>query len=270
MTCLSEAKIENGMRILVDSIFVGGTELPITTLFPQDFENANLNRILIAYGGTKDELFSDKVKNFWGPVLTGLGFVVHCFDYRSNLNASRFYEYGLNDRLIDLASVSAGLKGSFFGRSISNPFSSFPLSIMGVSMGGYLAAFVAAEFAGIIDKLILVAPAAYNDAALSPDIKFGPDFSQIIRRPNSWRSSSVFSRAAPKIKADCLIVTFENDDVVPSLIPTLYVSNLSSAVQGARFIESRVVTGSPGHKGTFDNTDRRDKIARLISDFFTG
>ncbi len=265
--CLNDARLENGMRVVEESLSVEGVKLPIVTLSPLDFENANLDRILIVYGGTTEEGFHKKVKSFWGPILTSMGFIVHCFDYRSNLNASKFHEYGLYDRLVDTRRVLQALKSpDIFSAA---PFSAFPLSIMGVSMGGYLAAIVAAEYPKLVHKLILVAPAAYNDACLSPDVKFGPNFRNIIRRLNSWRSSSVFNDAAPNISADCLIVAFPDDKIVPRQIPNLYLAGLDSAVHGSRFLKLRTIQDSPGHRGTFDNTDRRKKIALLISEFFT-
>ncbi len=95
--------------------------------------------------------------------------------------------------------------------------SSEQLSLIGFSMGAYVAALAAQAHA--IPRLGLAIPAAYASAAYQ--VPFGPDFSQILRTPRSWENSDAFDVIA-SYRGHLLVVSAEQDAVVPAEIPARY------------------------------------------------
>ncbi|OHB17635.1 MAG: hypothetical protein A2734_00215 [Parcubacteria group bacterium RIFCSPHIGHO2_01_FULL_40_30] len=211
--------------------------------------------IVIIYGGSKNENLRMVVANSLGVRLVDLGFNVYCFDFRSNLDASRFDEFGLYDRLEDAREVVKWILDST--RS--------PVSLMGVSMGGPLAVAIASEFGCKIKNLFLVAPAAYTHKAMKPEVKFGPRFRKIIRKPESWHETASFKEAR-KVSASTLVIKFDKDKVVPDEIPTAYFQNIGQETElGSLHVELKSLEGP--HSGTFTNSQRQKDIIRAIREF---
>ncbi len=90
-----------------------------------------------------------------------------------------------------------------------------PTALFGSSMGAYVA-IRALEFLPSVSRLVLVVPGVYDPVAY--DAPFGPGFSAIIRRPDSWADSDAFARLAA-FSGDTLIVAAEEDRVIPHAIP---------------------------------------------------
>lgn len=91
-----------------------------------------------------------------------------------------------------------------------------PGFLMGNSMGAYVALHIAAHYQPA--ALILAVPGIYTPAAWATP--FGPEFSQIIRQPDSWRDSDAFSLIAT-YTGKLLLVVAEQDEVIPRAIPEL-------------------------------------------------
>lgn len=252
-----------------------GTDIPILTLRPDDKKAERGQRILIIYGGSEKENQRQKIAGFWGKTLTDCGFILHCFDFRSNLSRKRFKEFGLYDRLEDVREVFRWLRSASSGSAGGYPAYQMPLSVMGVSMGGYLAALLAAENPFLMHSLILVAPAAYHDQACQPGVCFGPAFRQAISEPEfGWRNCGAFERAR-YIAADCLLVAYENDEIVPREIPDAYHRNIHAARNKVlrahgypEYVSRYEVLPGFTHRGTFDNAVKRKRITRILCDFF--
>lgn len=85
---------------------------------------------------------------------------------------------------------------------------------IGVSMGAYNAIKLSQLLN--LDTLILIVPAVYTPQAY--DINFGDKFSQIIRHQNSWQNSDAWD-ILNQFKGNLLIISAENDEVIPSEIP---------------------------------------------------
>ena len=90
-----------------------------------------------------------------------------------------------------------------------------PSVLFGSSMGAYVA-IRAVERLPNVSRLILVVPGVYDPAAY--EAPFGPEFSAIIRRPDSWANSDAFDRLA-EFSGETLIVAAEEDRVIPRAIP---------------------------------------------------
>lgn len=264
------------MHVVEDCLPFKGAHIPILTLVPHESIPRSGQRLLIVYGGSRKPEQRKKIASFWGESLTSLGFIVHCFEFRSNIDAERFHEFGLHDRLEDTRAVYRYLRSTSYAQNDENRFFQLPLSIMGVSMGGYLAARVAAEFAYYLHALILIAPAAYHDEACKSDVTFGPGFKRAITHPpNGWRQCEAFKQART-IAADCLIVAYEYDEIVPREIPEAYRHHMhvlrNNVLREHNFpdyvLRYEVLSGFK-HKGTFNNPEKRKKIRQILSEFFS-
>lgn len=85
-----------------------------------------------------------------------------------------------------------------------------PLTLIAASMGAYTAIKLTEMFS--VNNLVLMVPAVYTPKAY--DIEFGPEFSAIIRVPNSWQDSDAFS-ILKGFTGNLLIIAAENDHVIP-------------------------------------------------------
>jgi len=85
-----------------------------------------------------------------------------------------------------------------------------PFSLLGASMGAYTAVKLLETYP--IDSLILFVPAMYDIAAYS--IPFGPEFTRIIRKPQSWVTSDAW-KILQMFHGQLLLITAEQDDIIP-------------------------------------------------------
>ena len=93
------------------------------------------------------------------------------------------------------------------------------LALVGFSMGAYVAVKAAAQLG--VPRLCLAIPAAYATQAYQ--VPFGPQFSQILRTPDSWVNSDAFDLVAD-YTGHLLVLSAEEDSVVPSEIPHTYLT----------------------------------------------
>ncbi|UCF93686.1 MAG: alpha/beta fold hydrolase [Desulfobacterales bacterium] len=95
-----------------------------------------------------------------------------------------------------------------------------PLSVIAASMGAYTAVKLLEHYP--IATLILLVPAMY--AAEAYHVPFGPQFSEIIRRPQSWQRSDAWDLLAT-YTGRLLIVAAEKDKIIPTgVIQKIYAS----------------------------------------------
>lgn len=218
--------------------------------------NSERGSVVIIYGGSKDENFRFRVADSLGEKLVGLDFNVYCFDFRSNLDAGRFYEFGLYDRLCDAREVVCRVLET----------EKAPLSLMGVSMGGPLAVSIASELGDKIKNLFLIAPAAYHSDAMKPEVKFGSQFSEAIGKgkpEENWHNSN----SLEEIKNVCtniLVIKFREDEVT-ILQPKAYFDNIGPQATRTRNVRMVILEGP--HNGTFTLPQRQEDIIGAIRDF---
>lgn len=110
-----------------------------------------------------------------------------------------------------------------------------PISLIASSMSGY----VALKLTELIEigNLVLIAPAVYSKKAYS--VPFGPEFSNIIRQPYSWRDSDAWEILS-NYKGNLLILAAENDQVIPEEI----IERIYASAQGAKFRKIVIVKGA--------------------------
>lgn len=266
---------ERERSFLLKETMVAGA-IPLVTICP--VVGGLLHELLVIYGGTKEKDFRKVVKVNWAEELASLGYQVYCFDFRSNL-AEDFYQFGLFDRIMDTARVTNWL--------LNRPFK-YPLTLVGVSMGGHIATQLAGELGNKIANLILVAPAAYHDKAVQPNVKFSPPetwkdnnnpagkFTRIIKGyvedgdltgryfPGGWKESSVFSMAR-RVTVPTLVIRFTQDEVAGE-VPHVYFESFLR--RGADFDGlSRMVVRPGGHGGTFTDPERIEFLLKEIVNF---
>lgn len=86
------------------------------------------------------------------------------------------------------------------------------ICLIGTSMGGHVAALLAAEHSQAIKGNVFLNAAAYS--AEAEEQSFGPNFSETIRKPEAWRTSRVF----PALRAaslPTLVIYGDGEEVVP-------------------------------------------------------
>ena len=88
------------------------------------------------------------------------------------------------------------------------------LTIIGFSMGAHNALHVSSQIP--VGRLGLIIPAVYSPEA--EFMAFGPTFTSCIRRNKSWENSDCFS-IIRRFKGKLLIISAENDRVIPAEIP---------------------------------------------------
>lgn len=213
--------------------------------------------VVVIYGGSTEENFRFTVSDFLGEKLAGLGFDVYCFDFRSNLDASRFYEFGLYDWLLDAREVVKWVLEK----------EKSPISLMGISMGGPLAVTIASELGDKIKNLFLIAPAAYHRDAMKPGVKFGPQFSKIIGKgklEETWHETNSFEESKD-VCANSLILQFREDQIVPRQILIDYWHNIGSRANRRQNIRLTTLEGL--HNGIYTNSQRQKDIIVAVRNF---
>lgn len=102
-----------------------------------------------------------------------------------------------------------------------------PLSVIASSMSGYVSIKLT-EFLDI-ENIALLAPAVYTSEAYS--VSFGLRFSEIIRKPYSWRDSDVW-KTIGNYTGNLLIFAAEKDQVIPvKVIAGIYNSALKASTK---------------------------------------
>lgn len=108
------------------------------------------------------------------------------------------------------------------------------LSVCGFSMGAHVALELLKT--ARIANLVLFYPAIYPPAAY--DVPFDARFSEVIRRPNGWRTADVLEPLA-HFQGDLLIVTGDSDEVIPAGVVPL----IEEVAQKARRQRTIVIPG---------------------------
>lgn len=95
-------------------------------------------------------------------------------------------------------------------------------TLISFSMSGEIAIRLAAIPENNIENLVLFAPALYDAAAFS--VEFGPEFTEMIRKPFSFRQSQALS-ALKKFHGRLTLVLPEHDEVIPKEVAELILAN---------------------------------------------
>ena len=135
-----------------------------------------------------------------------------------------------------------------------------PRIVVGVSMSGEIAVRLAVDKGNRISGLVTIVGAAYDPAAY--EVPFGPDFTRILRKHESWRKSEIFS-TIPSFSGCLAVIQAGEDEVVPSVIGCDLIRNASRAEHA----ELLVLPGiSHAITAAIDNDARmKHDVARAIA-----
>lgn len=129
-----------------------------------------------------------------------------------------------------------------------------PLKVLAASMSGHTA--VQLTRFRRIEAMALVVPAMYSSRAY--EVEFGPDFSKIIRAPDSWRDSDGWEILG-RYEGRLLVVAGGDDRVIPPEVVRMYHDSARRA--SGRVL--RVVEGY-GHMLFTEMRDRGDEGLKTI------
>lgn len=206
-------------------------EIPVSLCISNLTQSQNI--FLIIYGGSTG-FNQGKLTNF-KKRLSLNGISTASFDFRGITEATKnhFFKFGLSSRVKDTRAVITEIK---------KRLPDYNISLIGVSMGGY----IAAQCLDLeIKNLILAAPAAYHKNAIEKNITFGSDFSKLIRKQSSWRESDAFEKVK-KFKGRILIIGYENDEIIPFDVLKKYFNSATSKDR------SFIIVKGYEHRGTFE------------------
>lgn len=193
---------------------VGGSRIPISVFANQPYaQTMNTPLVLIIYGGA--EQFTQDELDLMKTAFVDRGMFAAGFNFRGHItgDSRTFSETGLHTRIEDARAVLDLLTRAY-------PLA--PISVLAVSMGSYVGTFLDTDK---IKNLILVGPAAYHPDAVAGKVNFGPDFTSIITKENSWADSDGFKNIGTFTKSSLLVMRFEYDEKIPPKIPELYFAN---------------------------------------------
>ncbi len=237
--------VDRQLRITVEDVRINISLCSDSDLMPTTSPDV----CLIIYGGSRD--FSQEKLRGIKNLLAVNGFVAASFDFRGmGEDSENFANTGLHTRIKDTRAVF---------RQILFAYPTSRFFILGVSMGGYIATFLnPRDIAG----LVLVAPAAYDAAAVQKKINFGHDFSSLIRAENSYLKSDAFARMEKFRLVRTAIISFEEDEVVPAAVTDRYFASHPGSPDRKRL---KILPGK--HNGNFSNPERMNEIVKTMAQF---
>jgi pimeloyl-ACP methyl ester carboxylesterase len=100
-----------------------------------------------------------------------------------------------------------------------------PLALVGFSMSGQTVADLVDQYGERVAAIVLCAPGIYGKDAW--DVPFGGGFTELIRRPGSWRDSHAVD-AYERFGGRALLVLPEHDAVIPEGVTGLLDAALST------------------------------------------
>ncbi|WP_052332712.1 alpha/beta fold hydrolase [Phytobacter massiliensis] len=160
--------------------------------------------ILMLHGGGKDR----KVFYKYRVLMDQLGFGTTLFDFIGHgETGGDIHESSLYSRTLQAEAVIAHR-----GLAVTG--------CMGTSMGAYNALQLSQRLQ--LKSLILMVPGVY--AASAGQVKFGADFSKIIRKFRSWEETDAWDMAAA-FTGNLLVIAAGKDAIIPPEIPQRLVSS---------------------------------------------
>lgn len=222
--------------------FSSNPKLVGTLVYPK--KNFNPPGVLMIHGGGLTG--ARTIYKNWQKFLARNGFSSFAFDCRGNGDSEgEFADSTLDNRLKDSLEALEEFKNSHH----VNPEN---IVVVGTSMGGHTAS-------RLIDKkpelkaLILNSAAAYSIEA--EDKKHDGEFTEVIRKQNSWKNSPAFESVS-NFKGDVLVVYAENDLVIPKEIQNKYKDQITDRSQA-------VIIPNIGHRFLKEENKQQKKLQKL-------
>lgn len=193
-----------------------GYELSYRISHPAQEETGKTPAVLLLHGASTPKGRGRVLFEVFQKHLAQTGFSSMAFDTRGvGESQGEYFDSTLQNRLRDAeAAYQKFIQDSLIdvGR----------MSLLGVSMGGHIAANLAGSHPEWFQYVILANPAAYGSDAEDKRLQPYIDFTEVIRREGSWENSPSFcslSRFARKV----LLFRSEFDQVVPPEVTASYL-----------------------------------------------
>lgn len=198
---------------------VRGHSIDTTILAPDDSEQGNILLIHGAGESTKDRLLP------LARALASRGWRCLVFSLPGHGQSSGTL---LGSTLAERAEVS---------RAVAEAHGFWPSDIaIGVSMGAHTVLSLLAEDASLFKKIVLLVPAIY--AGEAETVPFGPDFSTILRSPQSYKSAKVWD-ILPSYTGELTTIQAGQDTVIPvDIYELIHLHATSATVQHVRVDDS--------------------------------
>jgi len=134
------------------------------------------------------------------------------------------------------------------------------LTVIGTSMGGYIASHLTKEYD--VANLILFCPAAYTVKAW--DVAFGSGFAEIIRSPGSFLETDIGNILAD-FSGNALFFIGSRDEIIPQPVVDMYKAGLSNC----RRFEAINIDDCPHpiHRWVTKRDTVRNNIINKVLDF---
>ncbi len=171
--------------------------------------NVNTHVLFLHGAGESNRLWFDNIRK----ILSKKNITTYSFD---------FIGYGETVGDIKKTSLESRVKQSL--SVIASEKIDYKLSIIASSMSGYVAMKLTQFYK--IENLILLAPAVYDSSAYS--VTFGLKFTEIIRKPYSWKNSDIWE-INKKFKGNFLLLVAEKDQIIPREITEKIYSSIINA-----------------------------------------
>lgn len=199
--------------------------------------------VLMLHGGGKDRTVFYKYRE----ILDTFGFGTTIFDFTGHgETGGDIHESSLFSRTMQAEAVIAHQALALTG-------------CIGVSMGAYNALQLSKTIP--LQSLILMVPGVYSTPAYK--VKFGPDFSAIIRQHRSWEQSDAWGIAA-EFNGNLLIIAAENDAIIPGEIPEKLLSSASCCCQ-----KQLLIVPGAGHNTIWESLMRAPALYENVRSAFT-
>lgn len=225
-----------------DITFNVNDEKLVGTLWKAQNERASI--LMVSGGGNKSH--KEGYQSEWQKLFLEKGITTFSFDFRGiGESARNINETSLNTRLEDAQEALEILRENS---------TSGQIYILGTSMGGPVTIRMADTGT---QGILLIGPAAYSLEAR--DKNFGPEFSEAIRKPESWKNSPDFTDLN-KYQGRILLIYGALDQVIPKEIFTNYEETVNS--KGGKVIRLENATHNAWKTEIRDFTF--DQIVRFI------
>jgi esterase/lipase len=134
------------------------------------------------------------------------------------------------------------------------------LTVIGTSMGGYIATSLSAFFN--IKKLILFCPAAYDTKAWN--VPFDEEFTKILRRDISLLRSNI-SELLANFNGRSLLILAENDEIIQPCIVEMYDTAFIDKKEHYKYIIPN--SPHPIHRWLADKENEKEQVKKEIKKF---
>ena len=202
--------------------------------------------LIWSYGGSPG--FSQRHPSFvkFKRQVAEAGVMMATYDYRGMCGDRDFRSTSLETRINDLMGVYWLIRSHY-------PNSRLVLG--GNSMGGYTT-IASLPYIGRESAIVLLAPAAYHWKAKYAT--FGPQFSEIIRRNESWKDSDAFP-LLDRVVTPTLFIYCQDDEVIPPDITDRYIRTVH--------LDKSEIAFLPGGHKVFAEEIRVSTLANMIISF---